>query len=278
VARTDTVLVGDYLLDDATATFAENDTGTAFQGVSTGLGGTITYTLTGADAALFDVSSTGAVTFKAAPNFESAADAGATTSTTCVWLPPTASTPPEQDAAITVTDVNDAPALTAPQAVLAAGTEDTAYTVSAAELLQGYSDADGDTLSVGTVTSNRGPVTDNGDGTDTVTPTASFNCGAVTLSYSADRRQRRQHGGDPWLHSTRQVDDAPTALALPERHRCRRKPGPDASVVGSAASHRRRQRFGLYRPDARQRGRRASTSGSTTGDVFGVGELQPARF
>ena len=107
VARTDTVLVGDYLLADATATFAENDTGTAFQGVSTGLGGTITYTLTGADAALFDVSSTGAVTFKAAPNFESAADAGANNVYDVRVVASNGINTTEQDAAITVTDVND---------------------------------------------------------------------------------------------------------------------------------------------------------------------------
>ncbi len=92
---------------------------------------------------------------------------------------------------ITVTGTNDAPALTAAQAVLGSGTEDTAYVVSASSLLQGYTDVDsGDTLSVTGVSSNHGSVADNHDGTYTVTPTANYN-GPVTLSYTvADN-----HGG-----------------------------------------------------------------------------------
>jgi len=42
-----------------------------------------------------------------------------------------------------VNAVNDAPALTGMQATLAAGSEDVAYTVNAAQLLQGYTDVDG---------------------------------------------------------------------------------------------------------------------------------------
>ncbi|MEY8878933.1 MAG: cadherin-like domain-containing protein, partial [Leptothrix sp. (in: b-proteobacteria)] len=48
--------------------------------------------------------------------------------------------------AITVVPVNDAPALTAAAATLAAGTEDVAYTVTAAQLLTGWTDVDGNTL------------------------------------------------------------------------------------------------------------------------------------
>ncbi|MCA3281940.1 MAG: VCBS repeat-containing protein [Roseomonas sp.] len=61
-----------------TASFAENGTGTAYQAVGSDpdAGTTLTWTLGGADAALFNISSTGAVTFKAAPNFEAPADAG----------------------------------------------------------------------------------------------------------------------------------------------------------------------------------------------------------
>ena len=84
---------------------------------------------------------------------------------------------------ITVNSVNDSPALTAPQAVLPHGTEDTPYTVSAASLLQGFTDVDGDTLSVTGLTANHGSVHDNGDGTFTITPAANYN-GTMTLSYS----------------------------------------------------------------------------------------------
>jgi hypothetical protein len=62
----------------ATASAAENQTG-AYTATATDpdAGTTLAYTLTGADKDLFDVSNTGVVTFKAAPNFEAAADAGA---------------------------------------------------------------------------------------------------------------------------------------------------------------------------------------------------------
>ncbi|MFZ4525306.1 MAG: VCBS domain-containing protein [Chlorobium sp.] len=67
-------------------------------------------------------------------------------------------------------------------ATLIAGTEDIAYTVSASQLLQGFSDADGDTMTVSTPTSDHGEVADNGDGTFTVTPATNYN-GLVRLAY-----------------------------------------------------------------------------------------------
>lgn len=82
-----------------------------------------------------------------------------------------------------VTAVNDAPVLTDNQATLANGTEDTAYTVTLDQLLQGYTDADGDTLSITGLSANQGTITDNQDGTYTITPTAQYS-GAVTLSYT----------------------------------------------------------------------------------------------
>ncbi|PVE05744.1 hypothetical protein H663_020290, partial [Limnohabitans planktonicus II-D5] len=83
---------------------------------------------------------------------------------------------------VTLESVNDAPALTSLPAILAAGAEDQAYQVTAAQLLQGYSDVDGGTLSVGALIANHGSVTDNGDGTYTITPAANYN-GPVTLTY-----------------------------------------------------------------------------------------------
>ena len=53
--------------------------------------------------------------------------------------------------------VNTAPAGSA-TAILAAGTEDIAYTVSAADLLTGFSDVDGDVLSVSDLTASNGVV------------------------------------------------------------------------------------------------------------------------
>ena len=115
--------------------------------------------------------------------------------------------------------VNDAPTGSA-TAVLATGTEDTPYTVTAAALLAGFSDVDGDTLSVSALSSSNGSVTDNGDGTFTITPTANYN-GAVSLSYDVIDG----HGGSiaaNQSYSLAAVNDAPTGSAtavLACRHR-----------------------------------------------------------
>ena len=91
------------------------------------------------------------------------------------------STPGAQSFALAA--VNDAPTLTGAKATLAAGTEDTAYSVTAANLLAGFTDADGDTMSVSGLIANHGSVTASGNGTFTITPAANYN-GPVTLSYS----------------------------------------------------------------------------------------------
>jgi Ca2+-binding RTX toxin-like protein len=77
--------------------------------------------------------------------------------------------------------VNDAPT-GSPTGILADGTEDTAYTINASDLLTGFSDVDGDTLAVVNLTANNGTVIDNSDGTYTFTPNANFN-GLVNLTY-----------------------------------------------------------------------------------------------
>ena len=83
---------------------------------------------------------------------------------------------------VDIAPVNDAPTGAA-TAVLADGTEDVAYVVSAADLLAGFSDVDEDVLSVANLTAdNEVQVTDNTDGTFTLTPPAGFN-GAVVLTY-----------------------------------------------------------------------------------------------
>ncbi len=61
--------------------------------------------------------------------------------------------------------------------------EDTSFTVSRADLLTGFLDPNGDPLGIGAVTSTHGSVTDNGDGTFTVTPSADYS-GLLSLSYS----------------------------------------------------------------------------------------------
>jgi methionine-rich copper-binding protein CopC len=68
-----------FITSAATASFAENGTGTVYTATATDAdsGTTLTYSLGGTDVALFNINaSTGVVTFKTAPNFESPADAG----------------------------------------------------------------------------------------------------------------------------------------------------------------------------------------------------------
>ena len=113
---------------------------------------------------------------------------------------------------IQINSVNDAPVLTAPQAVLANGTEDVAYTVTTAQLLTGFTDADNDTLSVASVSSLNGTVTSNPNGTYTITRPANAN-GQVTLSYNVVDG----NGGVTAAtlnYIVNAVNDAPTALAL----------------------------------------------------------------
>jgi Ca2+-binding RTX toxin-like protein len=78
--------------------------------------------------------------------------------------------------------VNHAPTLISASAILANGQENVAYTVTTAQLLQGFTDADGDLLTIANISANHGTVTDNGNGTLTITPTANYN-GSISLSY-----------------------------------------------------------------------------------------------
>jgi large repetitive protein len=90
----------------ATASFAENGTGIAYQATATGAPGqTITWSLTGTDAARFTIDAAGAVRFAAAPDFEAPADAGTNNvyDINVIANDGTASTP--RAVAISVTDV-----------------------------------------------------------------------------------------------------------------------------------------------------------------------------
>jgi Ca2+-binding RTX toxin-like protein len=66
---------------------------------------------------------------------------------------------------------------------LSGGTEDTAYTISATNLLQGFSDVDEDTLSVADLVATHGTLAKNNDGTWSFTPDGNFN-GVVDLTYN----------------------------------------------------------------------------------------------
>ena len=63
------------------------------------------------------------------------------------------------------------------------GEEDVAYTIKATDLLQGYTDVDGDALAVKNLRASNGNLSDNGNGTWTFTPAKDFN-GKVNLNYT----------------------------------------------------------------------------------------------
>jgi hypothetical protein len=78
---------------------------------------------------------------------------------------------------------NTAPVLTGTPATLTNGTEDTDYTLNASDLLQGFTDINGDDLSVTELQATQGSLIDNNNGTWTFTPNSDFN-GTVDLTYN----------------------------------------------------------------------------------------------
>ena len=112
---------------------------------------------------------------------------------------------------IKVIGVNDAPELTGTPTALANGSEDVAYTINATDLLSGFTDPDGDTLSVTGLQAANGVLTDNEDGTYTFEPSLNFN-GVVSLNYYVD-----DNNGIKIFHTTsftlNAVNDAPVQAA-----------------------------------------------------------------
>ncbi|HNJ87605.1 MAG TPA: cadherin-like domain-containing protein, partial [Agitococcus sp.] len=82
------------------------------------------------------------------------------------------------------------PMQTGTLATLANGLEDTTYTLFASDLLQGYTDVNGDVLSVINLQATDGSLVDNQDGTFSFTPDANFN-GTVNITYQVSDG----HGG-----------------------------------------------------------------------------------
>ncbi|MBS0477544.1 MAG: VCBS domain-containing protein, partial [Proteobacteria bacterium] len=95
----------------------------------------------------------------------------------------------QQNVSVTINGTNDAPIGSA-DAALAAGTEDTSYVIAVADLLQGFSDVDGDTLQATALNVDHGSLVDNDDGTFTFTPADNYN-GPIHLTYTVSDG----HGG-----------------------------------------------------------------------------------
>ncbi len=102
--------------------------------------------------------------------------------------------------------VNHAPTFTvANQANLETAHRNQAYTISEDSLLQGFNDEDGDVLHVSNLRASSGTLTNNNNGTWTITPAAAGN---VTLNYSVTDGQ----AGGSIAASNQFVVDAPATL------------------------------------------------------------------
>jgi Ca2+-binding RTX toxin-like protein len=111
-----------------------------------------------------------------------------------------------QTRSFTVTPVNDAP-IGSPTATLSSTAEDTAITITAANLLAGFSDPDGNPLSVTNLVATNGNLANNNNGTYTFNPNANFN-GSVTLTYGVTDGTTTLAGQDNKFVVT-PVNDAP---------------------------------------------------------------------
>ena len=120
----------------ATATVDENQTA-AYTATATDpdAGTTLTYSLSGTDAALFNINSaTGVVTFKAAPNFEAPADAGANNQYNFIVTATDAGgLSDDQAVTITVANVNEAPTVTSGATATVDENQTAAYTATATD-------------------------------------------------------------------------------------------------------------------------------------------------
>jgi len=111
---------------------------------------------------------------------------------------------------LNMTAVNDVPALTGTPATLAAGTEDHTYLVSTADLLQGYTDADGDTLSISSLSVDHGTLSAvDASGVYTFTPDANSN-GTVTLTSTVSDGHTGLLANQTHSFLLTPVNDAPT--------------------------------------------------------------------
>jgi Ca2+-binding RTX toxin-like protein len=170
----------------AAVTVAENTTAVTTVTATDADGQALTYSIAGgADAARFVINSTtGALVFASAPDHEAPTDSGANNVyDVTVRVSDGQGGTNDQALAVTVTNVNEPPALTGPAATPAAGTEDMAYTISKAVLLQGWTDAEGNALSVSAPVADHGTAVVNADGSVTLTPAANYN-GPMTLNYA----------------------------------------------------------------------------------------------
>ncbi len=120
----------------------------------------------------------------------------------------TESAPASADATTQVIAAVNQPPVGAPTKILANTLEDTAITINAIDLLTGFSDPNGDSLSVANLIATNGTLVNNNNGTYKFTPTANFN-GAVNLTYGVTDGIATLAGQTRSFNVT-PVNDAPT--------------------------------------------------------------------
>ena len=163
----------------ATARVAENQVA-AYEAAATDADGDpLSYSLSGTDAALFTIdANTGAVSFRAAPDFEAPGDADGDNVYDIIVTASDGANSTDQPVAITVTNENDnIPAFTSPATVRVAENQGAAYEAAAA-------DADG------------GPLSYSLSGTDAALFTIDANTGAVSFSAAPDFEAPGDADGD----------------------------------------------------------------------------------
>ena len=163
----------------ATARVAENQVAAYEAAAADADGGPLSYSLSGTDAALFTIdANTGAVSFRAAPDFEAPGDADGDNVYDIIVTASDGANSTEQPVAITVTNDNDnVPAFTSPATVRVAENQVAAYEAAAA-------DADGDPLSYSL------------SGTDAALFTIDANTGAVSFRAAPDFEAPGDADGD----------------------------------------------------------------------------------
>lgn len=174
--------------------------------------GTNTLRLTGADAASFEIVGTDLfLRAGVALDFEikNSLQFGVTVNDAAFGSGPAASSPLMS---LAIMDINELPT-GAPTAMLADGAEDKSYTLSAAQLLQGLADPDGDALSVVNLTASSRTVTNSGNGNFTISAPANAN-GVVTLTYDVTDGHGGTLKGQTRTYTVTAANDAPGEVAL----------------------------------------------------------------
>ena len=129
------------------------------------------------------VNSDGTFTYNFGNNFQSLGD-GDTTDVVFEYIASDSNDIESAPATVTITinGRNDAPILSGTKTTLAAAEFNTTLTLTKEKLLQGFSDREGDSLSIVNLSASNGTVTENNNGTWTYTPNNNFS-GIVSLNY-----------------------------------------------------------------------------------------------